>query len=258
MNTNIKIILFILFLIFIINVCLSRDNKETFNESNINMYVISLKHQDRLDNIQKQKDKINKDINIFEAVRGDFIDFSNIKNEYSIGGRFTELTQSIKHTDKRVLGCYLSHLNLLKKIKQENQSGYTVIFEDDFNIISNNFIESIYNILNNIAKQKNTFDMIFLGNTYSNKGDNIIENIYDIDVNTNLYGTHAYLINNKNIDKIINNINHIDEPIDVRYEYLGKNKILDIYVVYPVVVNIINSSSTIQDLSIETFYTTPT
>jgi hypothetical protein len=63
------------------------------------------------------------------------------------------------------------------------------------------------------------------------------------------------LVNNKNIDKIIENIKLIDEPIDVRYSILGNNDTFENLIIYPTIVNQhIELPSNINDLSIETFY----
>ena len=67
------------------------------------------------------------------------------------------------------------------------------------------------------------------------------------------YGMHAYLINNKKIDNIIDMVKIVDTPIDVKIEDLGKLHKLTILVIYPTIVNVINSISNINDLSIETF-----
>ena len=63
------------------------------------------------------------------------------------------------------------------------------------------------------------------------------------------------MVNNKNIDKIIENIKLIDEPIDVRYSILGNNDTFENLIIYPTIVNQhIELPSNINDLSIETFY----
>ena len=103
--------------------------------------------------------------------------------------------------------------------------------------------------------KKQDFDLIFLGNLNNNKGEQIIDNIYKIDGKENLWGTHGYLVNNSNIDKILEKIKIIDMPIDNKYETLGKNSELNIYVINPTIVNqsFNKLPSNINDLSIETF-----
>ena len=52
------------------------DNFEVNN--NIKMYVISLKHKNRLDNIKEQQSKINTNIEIFDAVNGDKLNINQL------------------------------------------------------------------------------------------------------------------------------------------------------------------------------------
>jgi GR25 family glycosyltransferase involved in LPS biosynthesis len=127
----------------------------------------------------------------------------------------------------------LSHFNLLKKIKKTNKIGYTIVFEDDFYIVSYTFMKDV----NNILKKMSDFDIIMLGNLNNNKGINITDNIYNIDNNRPLWGTHGYIVNNKNINKILETIKYVDMPIDIKYETLGKSKSLKIFVINPTIVN---------------------
>lgn len=74
-------------------------------------------------------------------------------------------------------------------------------------------------LLNNISDLD--FDIIFLGNTFPNNSIEKIKNdIFLIDKNKYTIGTVAYLINNKNIDKIINLKKFIDAPIDNKLDTL--------------------------------------
>jgi hypothetical protein len=99
------------------------------------------------------------------------------------------------------------------------------------------------------------FDLIFLGNLYSNKGEQLIDNIYKINKDEHLYGTYAYIVNNSNIDKILKHITVVDMPIDVKYESLGMEDILDIFLINPIIVDHQweDLPSNINTLNIETF-----
>ena len=81
------------------------------------------------------------------------------------------------------------------------------------------------------------FDIIFLGNTFDNVGLQYKENIYHIDKNKKTVGTFAYIINNKNIDKIISLTKLIDESIDIKLNNLIVSNLLNAYVVYPNVIS---------------------
>jgi len=211
------------------------------NNKLIDYYVINIPtHQKRCDNITKMSDIIGTKINIFEAIKG--IDIKNVL-DYDENIIFTFKCKYIN-----AIGCYLSHLLLIKSLMTSKYE-YTVIFEDDFNIINTNFIEELNNIINNL---KNTdFDIVFLGNLNDNHGSNYKDNIYNIDKNNIMWGTHAYLVNNKNINKIYTNLLLLDDAIGSKYKQLYNDNKLNNYVIYPIIVSIINDKSTIQK---DTFY----
>lgn len=239
------ILFLILFLIASLYIWqLFMKNKEGFN--NIDMYVISLKHTDRLENIKTQENKINEKIEIFDAVKGDTLDIQTLLKTNTI----TDKYKNANKKEKRVIGCYLSHLNLLKKIKENNSCKYTIIFEDDFDIVISNFCQEVQNIIRKMEKYD--FDLLFLGNLQNNKGQHMIDTIYKMNVDENLWGTHGYIVNNKNIDKIIDKVKIMDEPIDNKYEKLGKNNELNIFIVHPTIVNQCGLKSDIHD-SVENY-----
>jgi len=140
------------------------------------------------------------------------------------------LSKNANHA-KREAGCYLSHLNIYKKIKKDNKKGYTIIFEDDFLVDSENLLDEVKK-----AIYKLDFDFLFLGNTKNNYGENIIDNLYQANPKKRLWGLYGYLINNKIIDKT----NKIDRPIDVIIEYLSYNNVFNTIIMYP---NIIKHQS---------------
>jgi GR25 family glycosyltransferase involved in LPS biosynthesis len=120
---------------------------------------------------------------------------------------------------------------------------YTLIFEDDFKILNDNFNEELNNILNKID---DNFDILYLGNLNDNHGKNYKDNIYYIDINYYLTGTHAYIINNKHINKIYKNLLKINNAIDNKYKDLINNNILNAYIIYPVIIGLSDIKSTIR------------
>jgi len=245
---NIILFLFILLMLFLM--WRMSFVQEGFS-SNTQMYVISLKHEDRIKNIEKQQGKINEKIEIFDAVKGDQLDINELLESGIVDVKYKNASKQ----EKRVIGCYMSHLNLLNEIKNKNESGYTIIFEDDFDIVNPNFLDDVKKIIDNMKNNKIDFDLILLGNLNDNKGEQIMDNIYKIDQKEHLWGTHGYLVNNSNIEKIIEKIKIVDNPIDIKYEILGKNNVLNINVINPTIVNqqMEFLKSNINDLSIDTF-----
>ena len=146
------------------------------------------------------------------------------------------LSKNANHA-KREAGCYLSHLNIYKKIKKDNKNGYTIIFEDDFLIKSSDLINDAKKAIDILNSKNINFDFLFLGNLKDNHGENIADNLYYLNKNINLYGTHGYIINNKNIDKIIDKLNIIKKPIDNSIEDLSYNMVFNTIVIYPGLVN---------------------
>jgi GR25 family glycosyltransferase involved in LPS biosynthesis len=155
------------------------------------------------------------------------------------------ITEYYKHGQgvmRRQIGCYLSHLLLIKSLLN-TQYQYTVIFEDDFYIVDDDFNNMLNNILDKIEVD---FDLLFLGTTTNNHGLKYKDEIYHVDKNTYLYGTHAYVINNKNINKIYDYLLNFDLPIDVKYQELIKYDKLIGFTVHPHIVNQNQFRSTIQ------------
>ena len=93
-------------------------------------------------------------------------------------------------------GCFLSHLEILKKAR-ENQVGSILIMEDDLAISSNLqcFVPSIINALNN-----NDWSILYLGHVEKVNSDSEFELLsYSKPVMT----THFYAVNGNILDRLI-------------------------------------------------------
>jgi GR25 family glycosyltransferase involved in LPS biosynthesis len=231
----------------IIHFLLSCKNTENFDnpkitDNNIKIYVITLRQQQRMENIKEQQKKIKRNIEIVDAVNGDTLN----TDELIKGGLLSESYKNPTKTNKREIGCYMSHMNLYNLIKTNNIRGYTLILEDDCNFISTDFMDVLKDSINKLRNYD--YDFFYLGNLENNRGELIVDNIYKANDNEELYGTHCYLVNNKNIDKIINSTKFIASPIDNTIHDLSKKKILNVLVMYPVIATQSGSSySTIRD-----------
>jgi GR25 family glycosyltransferase involved in LPS biosynthesis len=213
---------------------LKKLQKAGVNNIKLNAYVIHLKgHDERRANIEEERKKLgNIPLQIFDAVVGADLDINKIVKEH-------DYKSGVEIRTTGEIGCFLSHRNLLEKIKNtEKSNGYSIIFEDDFKINSNNFEEDINKIINNLKNKNLDFDMIYLGNSYvfNNHGENIIENIHKVDKNTQLYCLQGLLINNSKIDKILSCIQRISKPIDVIYNEAIINDKISTYVIFPFLV----------------------
>lgn len=202
------------------------ENFNVINESSLIDYiVIHMKNSDiRKKNIDEQTEILNIKINIFDAIIG-----KNIKN---VNDYDKNIKLNYKFNSPGELGCYLSHLMIIKNAITSKKK-YTVIFEDDFTILSKDLNNEILNI---IQKVNNNFDIIYLGNNYESKSEQIIDNIYKNNKLIPLLGIHGYLINNKNAKKIYNNLLNIKRPIDWQFNQLINNNKLVCFVIYPSII----------------------
>jgi len=203
--------------------------KEAFSDS-IEFFVIHLQNtpNERKENIIKLKDRIHTDLYLFNAIDGNLVDKTNLSSFDN------DLVINFEH-DRGVgeYGCYLSHLMVYKwLIFSKKEDGYTVILEDDANILSDTFFEDVKKIINSV----DDFDIIFLGNLGENHGDHYIDNIYHIDVTNFLTGTHAYVVNNSKVAKIYSLLLTMSAPIDIKYKDLIDDGKLKCFVIYPVLV----------------------
>ena len=245
---NRKMLFLLLLFLLIIVLTYYFSNKENFDTNDkIRYYVITLHSQDRLENIRKQQEKLKAKIELFDGIIGKNLKNIDIQSSKDPVIEFTENINLDDNTQdntikKNEIGCYLSHYYLYKKIAQENTSStYSVIFEDDF-IINNDF----ENELNNALSFIDDFDIIYLylhGHTETEKKTN---NICIITEDTGLFGTGAYIINNKNINKLINETKIMKTQIDVQLQNIIRSKKLKVYKFCPYIVNISGLPSTIQ------------
>ena len=194
----------------------------------ITYHVVHVEHHiERLDNIMRNECKLGKQVHFFNAINASTVDVSDLKVFDP------ELKKNFDYYYIGEIGCYLSHFMLLKSLAKSTL-GYSVIFEDDFSIIPDDLHERINHFISTI---ETSFDMIYLGNTKDNHGHNYKEDIFHIDPSRELWGTHAYVVNNKSIDKICNALLTMDCQIDVKYKTLFDNGTLNGLVIYPVLVN---------------------
>jgi len=207
-------------------------------ELKLDYYIIHLERStNRKKNIKKIKELLNKELIIFNAIDGnDISEITNdtiLFNKTIIDAPFT-FDQCIKTTLVHgEIGNYLSHLSLLYKLKELNiNDGYTIIFEDDV-IFKENLDNKIRGILGKITDD---FDLLYLGNTRKNYGNQYIDEIHYVDKNNVLWGTYGYLINNKNINKLYDTFNHLYVPTDLIMKDLIDSEKINGFVLAPCIV----------------------
>ena len=207
-----------------------------------------INNNERFENIKKMETKLEKKINIFSGIIGKNVDLTKI-NMYD-----NNLILKYKPTYIGEIGCYLSHYMLFKNLLFSNND-YTVIFEDDLTINVNDLDEKINNILNNIDIN---VDFIFLGTQSRYFGKCYKNNLFYIHERAKIWGFQGYIINNKNITKILNNIQNITCEIDIKIFSLIKQKKLFGLFVNPSYINqnIIDKIEKIFEIIIIFFFIT--
>lgn len=210
--------------------------------SNIHYYLIHChEHKERQKHIKKIYSILKKPINIFNGIYTKNIDINtiNIQSYLQNFDYNLKIKENFNFSLSGQIGCYLSHHILLKHIllsnKDLNNHSYSVIFEDDviWNKNNINLHFEITKIINNFLKLNLDWDIVFLGNLNNNYGKLLKDNIYYLNSRIHCFGTHALLLNNKNINKIYCFNCLIRNEIDSHYKFLIDNNKLKGFVIYP-------------------------
>ena len=235
-------IMLFLFICVSITWTLYRHRKEGYEDAphgSIEYYVISMNDAVRAQNIKDQQTKIKSTIHIFDAIHGDTLDINNIRDQI-VADSFKE--ESSKR--KREIGCFLSHYYLYKKIQEEGDlDGYTVIFEDDFEISTDNFEYGVKQALDDMTNHD--YDLLFINNVANNMGNPVSENVCEMNKAEEMYGTQSYIVKNRNINRILEQTYRIDTQIDHKLFNSYRNGKLKIYTFCPFLTKTRNFKSTI-------------
>lgn len=209
-----------------------------------------MENSHRKDNIKKQNKKLQEQIidystsynknnvQIIDAVMGNSLNLNELINTGKLSEYFND--PDINANKRNVIGCYLSHLKIYNIISTTKTSGYSIIFEDDFEI-TNDFYKTMMKAVKTLNNNNIDFDMLFLGILpildYNKKEQNIIDNI---EFCSGVYaGCHGYLINNEKADKIYNSLKYMYEPIDI---VIFKQNIDNKLIVYKLKDSIVNQN----------------
>jgi GR25 family glycosyltransferase involved in LPS biosynthesis len=209
--------------------------------ANIKYYIIHCdEHIDRVNHINVVKELLNKDICIVKGyyTKNNSLDRNKVI-EYLGEIDSNMVLSEFNFNLSGQIGCYVSHHMLVKKIYDDKTNNidigdYSVIFEDDV-LFKNNLHDNINKIINDLSNDD--FDIVFLGSLNKNHGIRKTNNIYYLNEKDWCWGTHALLINNKNIKKIYDNNCNIHHEIDNHYKILIDSKKLNGFVIYPQLCN---------------------
>lgn len=139
-----------------------------------------------------------------------------------------------KDLKKGEIGCYMSHYNILEKIKNYNEQ-YSLILEDDVVLDIEKEKSKIENI---IANAPNDWEIIFIGHNLFvevNPTHRIMFNNMILSKINKVHGTQSYIIKNSAIRHKIQKLYPIKEPIDITLP-----KIFTSYAVEPKITSLSN------------------
>ena len=187
-----------------------------------NYYVIHCKDNNiRFNNIKNMEKILSQKINIFFGIKGSLIDCKKL----NIYDSKIKIIKPFLYSGQ--LGCYLSHYLLIKSLIN-SEYDYTVIFEDDFNISIPDLDYKINYLLNIIDMD---FDFLFLGTQSNDYGKHYKENLFFINKTKKIWGFHGYIINNKNINKILPLLTNINLEIDIQiFNHIKNNNLIGLFV----------------------------
>lgn len=240
MKNKLFIILLLLFIMYIVYYYYKNNNlNELFNNFETKFEVVHMTgNEDRLKNIRVQEEVAGIDIQLFEAVNGSKLNIDDLKKQGKVIYNWNthryntapnpEAKQKILNGE---IGCYMSHMNLLKKIYESEYDGWTIIFEDDL-LLDKNFKEELNKILQNLNED---IDIIYLGSLNQDDCKNGVYKdtlCYPVEP----WGTQAYMVNKRSAKKIHELIQFIDKEIDIKYKELMNEKKINGLVVVPTLV----------------------
>jgi GR25 family glycosyltransferase involved in LPS biosynthesis len=170
----------------------------------------------------------------FDAINSTTISPGELKNILSpsaFNQLFSNLVYRTSHSQLTLgaVGCYLSHIELWKKLLNSDQSHF-LIFEDDTKLTSD-FLQTANHVLQRIPED---FDFLFLGSIVSPTSEvlsdsNVIKNKFVSLIS--VYGAHAYIISKKAVEKLLSLSFPIDKQLD---SFISDyNTLLKMYTVIP-------------------------
>lgn len=110
---------------------------------------------------------------------------------------------AIKH-EKGLLGCSMSHLEVIKKASQTN-SKYIIVFEDDFEFIVSRetFLSNLKQLFQQVETETSGLDFKVVMLAYNANNRVEIENNNLLDSTTDVQTCAGYLVNSKYFDELI-------------------------------------------------------
>lgn len=221
----INVILFLT--LFLILFLLTRSKRRPVSDHKFNYYIINLdRNPERLNNFLHSfyvSDLYDQKLNRFQAYDGKLLKLENhIKDSRILDGIYnTEINKyRLKHNQltRGAVGCYLSHLELIKYTSQSNLP--SLIFEDDA-IMYPHIGKKIEQLLKTVP---DNWDVLLVGYICHQ-----CQGLADYVKVKNFWGNHGYIVNKKGAKKLLQYAYPITIQIDHLMSSLAKKGILNIY-----------------------------
>ena len=243
-----QIIIYILIAVVIVYFILNKTGIfEKFTNDDFDVYVINLvSNKERLESFKHQYEKSDmawKKYIVYPAIVGKDLDIV----KYVTPDAYTRLmeTDATKrrkyHYDitRGAVGCYLSHLDIYRKIAASDKK-YGLIFEDDV-MIATDFYKRMLFGLNTVPGDWDIYLLGLICLKCDVKSDYIGVNRF--------WGLHGYLVKKETAKKLVNNLDKlISKQIDADISLLIKERKITVYGINPIIVN--QHNSFISDIQI--------
>ena len=225
----IKLLLLLLLLLLIV-IILKLNNNESFSNNDIIINVINLeKSKERLEYFKLMCKKLNIKYNKISGIDG---------SKYNLNKYERDLYSNVDYNinkKKGVIGCHLSHIKALNSLKDND---YSIICEDDIDILEPEFNKIISELLQKINVNDNY--LIYLSGTPHKQP---IQQVMNINNKYDLYkgnkwtgqGNRMYLITRKCMKDLLNKNNkeNVKRAVDWHFIDNAENTLI----IYPPLVD---------------------
>jgi GR25 family glycosyltransferase involved in LPS biosynthesis len=185
-------------------------------ESADNIYVINLlKDKERMKMVSQELNKFSIKFKRFDAVYGKHLSAEEINDKVSFIGRNFLCHHSM-------VGCYLSHVNLWKKLIQDENKDFYLVLEDDFVIKDYDSLSKLYKAYNEKRIDKDYLSLFVM---HSDIKTSKIEELDGVKICKKLFPftTVGYFITKKGAINFLKRLgNKIHYHIDWSLVYLSK------------------------------------
>ena len=121
------------------------------------------------------------------------------------------------------IGCYLSHVSIWEALLKDEKNDMYLIFEDDI-VFKDNFIDKFED---RMANTPPGWDILFLDTLWNEKSEPY-NDFFKI-ITGQFFGAHAYIINKKCVEKLLQRIFPIEIQIDAYMSFFAKQNNLNFY-----------------------------